>query len=151
PVYGQGMSVAAQEACLLHRILQARAGKRDPLAGLGEAFLAGCEPLIEAPWKLSTVPDFVFPDTTGERPPDFDETLKFSAALCRVARRDHDVHKTVMEVLHLVKPPSVYREFQRQIEAEMAAMANASRAGAAGGRLENGDTTLAAEVSRQAG
>jgi 2-polyprenyl-6-methoxyphenol hydroxylase-like FAD-dependent oxidoreductase len=128
PVYGQGMSVAAKEACLLHRMLQARAGKEDPLAGLGEAFLAGCEPLIEAPWKLSTVPDFVFPDTTGECPLDLDETLKFNAALFRAAYRDPRVHETVFEVLHLVKPPSVYRdrEFRRRIEAETAEMADIS-------------------------
>jgi 2-polyprenyl-6-methoxyphenol hydroxylase-like FAD-dependent oxidoreductase len=155
PVYGQGMSVAAKEARLLQQILQARAGKRDPLAGLGEAFLAGCEPLIEAPWTLSTIPDFVFPDTTGERPSDFDETLKFSAALFRTAHRDPNVHKTMTEVMHLVKPPSVYRdrEFQQQIEAEIAEMADASQAEAAGDRPEGdgGNTALVVGISRHAG
>jgi hypothetical protein len=40
PVYRQGMSVAAQEAGLLHRLLGSRNAERDPLAGLARAFLA---------------------------------------------------------------------------------------------------------------
>ena len=31
PVYGQGMSVAAQEACLLHELLKEHSGEADPL------------------------------------------------------------------------------------------------------------------------
>ena len=31
PIYGHGMSVAAQEACLLHRLLRKRAETSDPL------------------------------------------------------------------------------------------------------------------------
>ena len=47
PVYGQGMSVAAQEACLLHRLLGTRSLERDPLAGLAPALIAvaGFDPL----------------------------------------------------------------------------------------------------------
>ena len=41
PVYGQGMSVAAQEAVLLHQLLRKKAEEADPLAGLAPAFFEG--------------------------------------------------------------------------------------------------------------
>jgi hypothetical protein len=123
PIYGQGMSVAAQEACLLHCVLQTRAGDADPLVGLGQVFLSEAQGLIEPPWALSAIPDFVYPDTRGQRPADFGSALSFASALTRIAARDPTVHKLMMEVQHLLKPRSVYRdpEFMRRVTAEMAA------------------------------
>ncbi len=58
PVYGQGMSVAAREALLLHRLLGLRAeAPGAALQGLGCAFLADARRLIETPWLMSAVPD----------------------------------------------------------------------------------------------
>lgn len=110
PVYGQGMSVAAQEACLLHRLLATRAGEGDPLAGLAPAFYAEAQTLIDGPWRMAAIPDFVHPETRGQRPPDFEITLKFGLALGRLAARDPAVHKLIAEVQHLLKPRSVYRD-----------------------------------------
>jgi 2-polyprenyl-6-methoxyphenol hydroxylase-like FAD-dependent oxidoreductase len=122
PIYGQGMSVAAQEASLLHRVLQSRAVEPDPLAGLAEIFLSEAQVLIDAPWAMSTVPDFVYPETQGQRPADFDNALNFSRALARIAAQDPAVHKLMLEVQHLLKPRSAYRdpEFMRRMTAEMA-------------------------------
>jgi 2-polyprenyl-6-methoxyphenol hydroxylase-like FAD-dependent oxidoreductase len=110
PVYGQGMSVAAQEACLLRRLLTTQAVDGDPLTGLGPAFFAAVQALIEAPWAMAAVPDFVHPETRGERPPDFEITLKYGLALTRLAARDPAVHTLMAEVQHLLKPRSVYRD-----------------------------------------
>ena len=63
PVYGQGMSVAAQEACLLCRLLEMRAAERDPLAGLAPAFFAEAQPLLETPWVMAASMDLVYPET----------------------------------------------------------------------------------------
>jgi hypothetical protein len=124
PVYGQGMSVAALEACLLQRLLDRLAGDRlggdrlgvdrlgvdsDPIAGLAPAFFAEIQTLIETPWSVATL-DFVFPDTRGQRPADFEITLKFGIALTRLAAEDPDVHKLTAEVQNLLKPRSVYRD-----------------------------------------
>jgi 2-polyprenyl-6-methoxyphenol hydroxylase-like FAD-dependent oxidoreductase len=84
PVYGQGMSVAALEACLL--LLERLGGDRDPIAGLAPAFFAEVQALIETPWSVAIL-DFAFPDTRGQRPADFETTLKFGIALTRLARR----------------------------------------------------------------
>jgi 2-polyprenyl-6-methoxyphenol hydroxylase-like FAD-dependent oxidoreductase len=122
PIYGQGMSVAAQEASLLHRVLRTRAMERDPLAGLAEDFLAEARILIDAPWAMAAIPDFVYPETRGRRPADFDSALSFASALTRIAAHDPAVHKLTFEVQHLLKPRSAYRDpaFMRRVTAEMA-------------------------------
>jgi hypothetical protein len=110
PVYGQGMSVAAQEACALRRFLGARSSERDPLDGLAHAFLTEADTLIATPWAQAAVPDFIHPDTRGERPANFEETLRFGAALTKLMARDPAIHKLVAEVQNLLKPRSVYFE-----------------------------------------
>ncbi len=110
PVYGQGMSVAAQEACLLRKLLQERAGESDTLAGLASAFFAEAATLIETPWALAAVPDLAHPKTEGERPEDLEQRLAFSEALNHLAAEDPAVHKLFVEVLHLLKPRSVLRD-----------------------------------------
>ncbi|MGH7323455.1 MAG: FAD-dependent oxidoreductase [Candidatus Rokuibacteriota bacterium] len=108
PVYGQGMSVAAQEARALGHLLATRAAEPDPLDGLAPSFFVEAAALIETPWAGSVIPDFVYPDTRGERPPDFEVAIKFGLALTKLAARDPGVHRLVAEVQHLLKPRSVY-------------------------------------------
>jgi len=116
------MSVAAQEACLLHRLLGTKARAGNPLEGLAPAFFADAQALIDGPWAMAAIPDFVHPETRGQRPPDFEITLRFGLALTRLAARDPAVHKLNAEVQHLLKPPSVYRdpEFVQRVLAVMA-------------------------------
>jgi 2-polyprenyl-6-methoxyphenol hydroxylase-like FAD-dependent oxidoreductase len=108
PVYGQGMSVAAQEAVLLRRLLAS--GEGDPLAGLAPAFFVEACGLIETPWTSAAVPDFAFPETKGQRPPDLDRMLRFRRAFNRLAAADPAVHKLTTEVGHLLKPRRVLRD-----------------------------------------
>ena len=118
PVYGQGMSVAALEACLLKTLLERLGEDDDPIAGLASTFFAEMQTLIETPWSVAML-DFAFPDTRGQRPTDFETTFKFGIALTRLAAEDPAVHKLTLEVQHLLKPRSVYRDpalMQRVIE-----------------------------------
>jgi 2-polyprenyl-6-methoxyphenol hydroxylase-like FAD-dependent oxidoreductase len=110
PVWGQGMSVAAQEARLLRDLLRRRAAAPDPLAELAPAFLAEAAALIETPWAMAAVPDLAHPETVGERPRDLEQRLAFGEALNRLAAQDAAVHKLVSEVLHLLKPQSVLHD-----------------------------------------
>jgi len=120
PMYGQGMSVAAIEAAELKRLLAERNEQDDPLGGLAPAFFAATSPLIDTTWGVAKL-DFVYPKTRGGRPEGFEETLKFLSALNRLAARDPTVHKLMMEVQHLLRPSTAYREpeFMRQIAAEI--------------------------------
>uniref|UniRef100_UPI001AEBBED2 NAD(P)/FAD-dependent oxidoreductase n=1 Tax=Bradyrhizobium sp. Ai1a-2 TaxID=196490 RepID=UPI001AEBBED2 len=109
PVYGQGMSVAAQEARLLNQILKGRAAKPDPLAGLAAAFFSKSLPLIEGPWNMSAVPDLAYPGTRGDRPPDFESHLQYNKALFKAAILHADVHRRLAEVQQLLEPPDILK------------------------------------------
>jgi 2-polyprenyl-6-methoxyphenol hydroxylase-like FAD-dependent oxidoreductase len=122
PVYGQGMSVAAKEACLLLSLLETAAAEGKGLDSLATDFLVQAQPIIDAPWAMAVIPDFLDPLTEGERPPDLANALRFSAALVKTAYEDAAIHKLMSEVQHLLKPRSALREpaIVEQIRANMA-------------------------------
>jgi len=124
PVYGQGMTVAVQEANLLRRLMSTSATTSSALGTLTQAFLGEVEALIEQPWTISAIADFIFPQTRGERPPDLEQRLKSQFALGRIASRDASVYRLLTEVRHLLKPMSVLREpeLTRRVTAELAAL-----------------------------
>lgn len=110
PLYGQGMTIAAREASALRELLaRSKDDGGDGLENLASSFFTAADALIETPWAMSAMPDLVFPDTVGERPKDLEATLKFSAALSRLAAHDAEVHKLMVEVQHLLKPRSDLR------------------------------------------
>lgn len=129
PIWGQGMSVAAQEAVLLRRLLGS--GDSDPLAGLARAFFAGASELIDTPWASAAVPDFAMPQTEGQRPDDLDRMLKFNEALLRLAVEDPEVYRLIVEVRHLLRPRSALQEpnLVERVRAMETAGANAPRGG----------------------
>jgi 2-polyprenyl-6-methoxyphenol hydroxylase-like FAD-dependent oxidoreductase len=122
PVYGQGMSVAAQEACLLRELLSGASREGKGINGLASTFLDEAQKLIETPWSSSAIPDFLDPLTEGPRPPDLEDMLKFGAALSKIAAEDPAVHKVMVEVQQLLKPGSTYQvpEIADRIKAAMA-------------------------------
>ncbi len=109
PINGQGMSVAAQEAHVLAYLLESRRGAVDPLDGLAEAFFTEIQPLLEAPWAVA-MNDLVYPQTRGERPPDFEKRLQYTRALMRLAAEDAEADRILFEVRALLRPWSALRE-----------------------------------------
>jgi 2-polyprenyl-6-methoxyphenol hydroxylase-like FAD-dependent oxidoreductase len=109
PVFGQGMSVAAQEAVILDGLLATRTNSPDALGELALNFFAACQDAIETPWAVA-MSDFVYPKTRGQRPPDFAQRIQYGMALTRLASEDAAVHKLATEVNHLLKPQSALRE-----------------------------------------
>jgi 2-polyprenyl-6-methoxyphenol hydroxylase-like FAD-dependent oxidoreductase len=122
PVYGQGITVAVQQANILRRLLSTRGANGDPLATLAQTFLPEAEVLIAQPWAISAIPDFIYPQTRGERPDDLEYRLKSQIALARISTRDASVYELVSEVRHLLKPLAVLEEpgLASRVEAEMA-------------------------------
>jgi 2-polyprenyl-6-methoxyphenol hydroxylase-like FAD-dependent oxidoreductase len=110
PIYGQGMSVAAQEAVALGALLARRVARPEPLRGLGAEFFGEAVPIIDTPWASAVIPDFAHPETRGERPANLQQMLMFGLALDRLAALDPEVHKLTAEVRHLLKPRSVYQD-----------------------------------------
>jgi 2-polyprenyl-6-methoxyphenol hydroxylase-like FAD-dependent oxidoreductase len=119
PVYGQGMTVALQEANLLSDLLRTLDGSQ--LATLAPTFLTKAETLIADPWAMSAIPDFIYHETTGERPADLEDRLNFQRALGRLAVRDAEVYELLIEIRHVLKPlsllddPSIVRRVKEEI------------------------------------
>jgi hypothetical protein len=109
PINGQGMSVAAQEACVLANLLESRRESVDPLAGLAESFFAEIQPLLEAPWSVA-MNDLVYSQTRGERPPDFEKKLQYTRALMCLAAEDPETDRILFEVRTLLRPQSALSE-----------------------------------------
>ena len=103
--------------------MRARSAESDPLGGLGAAFIAAAQPVIDAAWSMSAVPDFAHPLTRGERPAGLEEALQSTMALTRLAIRDAAVHKLLVAVRQMIEPMSALRapEVMRRVEMEMAA------------------------------
>jgi len=123
PVYGQGMTVAALQAKLLHDTLARVAEERDPIIALQTDFMANVAPLLQAPWILGVNADFAFPGTRGQRPEQYEESRRFEAALFRAAVADPVVQRALCEVMQLVKPfelldsPDIQRRIKAAAEA----------------------------------
>jgi hypothetical protein len=101
------MRVAGQEAVLRRRLLAQSVGRRGPLATLASAFFTQVESVLETPWAMAAIPDFIFSETTGHRPPDL--AREFALALTRLAARKPDVRRLMMGVSNLLEPRSVCR------------------------------------------
>jgi 2-polyprenyl-6-methoxyphenol hydroxylase-like FAD-dependent oxidoreductase len=109
PVHGQGMSVAAQEACLLRKLLADQPSAGDPLQGLTKAFFERIPALVDTPWSVATF-DFMHPATRGQRPADFETRVRYAAAFRKLAAADVEIDRLGTEVQHLLKPRSVYQD-----------------------------------------
>jgi 2-polyprenyl-6-methoxyphenol hydroxylase-like FAD-dependent oxidoreductase len=120
PVYGQGMTVALQEADLLFNLLRTLEG--NPLTTLTPTFLTKVETLISDPWAMSAIPDFIYPETTGERPPDLENRLNFNRALGRLAARDAGIFELLTEIRQMLRPLSLLDgpSIVRRVKEEMA-------------------------------
>jgi 2-polyprenyl-6-methoxyphenol hydroxylase-like FAD-dependent oxidoreductase len=108
PAYGQGMSIAAQQAVLLDRALQ-EARKAGGNRAAARAYFAGLGELLAEPWDV-VMQDYAYAHLANARPADFAERMAFRAAVSRLAARDPEVHRVSAEVANLLRPASVFRE-----------------------------------------
>jgi hypothetical protein len=102
------MSVAAQQACALRRLLEERTSNADPLGGIARPFFEMIEDVLATPWAMAES-DFIHEKTRGQRPHDFRAQMNLNGALQRLASDDATVHQIMSEVNHLVKPFSALR------------------------------------------
>jgi 2-polyprenyl-6-methoxyphenol hydroxylase-like FAD-dependent oxidoreductase len=82
PVYGQGMSVAAEESVILGQALD------EGLAGLPGRFYAAAAKVVDMPWTIAASSDLRFPQVPGERSVAVRLFNAYLARLLTGARRD---------------------------------------------------------------
>ena len=100
PVYGQGMTVAAQEAALLRECLEA--GDAD----LARRFFAGASTVIDTPWDIAVGNDLRHPQVQGPRSPKVRFINWYIGKLHMAARHDAKLAAAFLEVANLEAPPA---------------------------------------------
>jgi 2-polyprenyl-6-methoxyphenol hydroxylase-like FAD-dependent oxidoreductase len=101
PIYGQGMSVAALEALLLHQELAA--GGRDDLAA---RFFDRAGKLVDTAWLISVGADFEFPQTAGPKPRGTTLFNRYLSRLVRGAHSDSALADAFYRVLRMEQSPT---------------------------------------------
>jgi 2-polyprenyl-6-methoxyphenol hydroxylase-like FAD-dependent oxidoreductase len=103
PVYGQGMSAAAASARELERAI--RTVGVSP-AALPNAHFAAQARFLSGVWALAVGADFIWPLTTGHRPPGATLMQPYLRLLGESAHVDPAVLKRVIRVFHLLDDPT---------------------------------------------
>lgn len=99
PVYGQGMSVAAMQALLLHHAL-ARDGSDVRAVNLFDEFVTA----ISTAWRFTVGNDVRFSGTDGPTPPGTALFTRYVDRLLRTAHRDGRVANQFAEIAMLERP-----------------------------------------------
>jgi 2-polyprenyl-6-methoxyphenol hydroxylase-like FAD-dependent oxidoreductase len=68
PIYGQGMTVAAQEAQVLHGCLADAKRRVDSAAALRDRYFRRVSRIVRAAWVMATGADLAYPQAEGRRP-----------------------------------------------------------------------------------
>src|SRR4051812_5870522 len=100
PVYGQGMTVAAQEASLLQACL--RFGDADP----ARRFFRAAKGTIDVPWDIAVGNDLRHPQVRGPRSPKVRFINWYIGKLHMAARRDAVLANAFLKVANLTMSPA---------------------------------------------
>jgi 2-polyprenyl-6-methoxyphenol hydroxylase-like FAD-dependent oxidoreductase len=100
PIYGQGMTVAAQEARLLRRLVAQGSD------GLARRFFRGAAKVIDTPWSIAVGTDLRFPEVTGRRTLQVRFVNAYIHRLHGAATTDPVLGAAFLRVLNLVDPPT---------------------------------------------
>jgi 2-polyprenyl-6-methoxyphenol hydroxylase-like FAD-dependent oxidoreductase len=98
PVYGQGMTVAAQEASLLQACLRGD-------ADLARRFFAAAKAAIDVPWDIAVGNDLRHPQVQGPRSPKVRFINWYIGKLHMAARHDAVLANAFLKVANLEMSP----------------------------------------------
>ncbi|MGO4305870.1 NAD(P)/FAD-dependent oxidoreductase [Cupriavidus sp. RAF12] len=100
PVYGQGMTVAAEEALTLQQSL--RAGLND----LARRFFRAAAHIVDIPWDIAVGNDLRHPEVKGACPPMRRFINWYIGKLHLAAAHDSTLATAFLKVVNLMMPPS---------------------------------------------
>ena len=102
PIYGQGMSSAAEQATALAGCID-ESGVDAPT--LWRSFYRQARRVIANPWVIAAGGDFVFPETTGPKPPGTNAINRYIRKVVIASQHDSDVAAALWHVQGLLAPP----------------------------------------------
>jgi 2-polyprenyl-6-methoxyphenol hydroxylase-like FAD-dependent oxidoreductase len=102
PIYGQGMTSAAQQAHALGECL--RRGRSIDRRFARRYFKAASK-VVAVPWSIATGGDFAYPETKGKKPPGTDLINRYMDRVAIAAQHDDEVSLRFNQVVALVRRP----------------------------------------------
>jgi hypothetical protein len=99
PIYGQGMTVAAQEALTLQKCLLAGSNE------LARRFFRAAAKIVDIPWDIAVGNDLRHPQVKGARPPMLRFINWYIGKLHLAATNDSTLATTFLKVVNLMIPP----------------------------------------------
>lgn len=128
PLYGQGMTAATLEALALGRSLD-RFGV--PSAEMARHYYREAAKVLNTPWRMATGGDFAYPQTSGPKPVGTDLINRYAREAMLAAHVSPAVHKVLLDLQHLLVPPSALLRPATVVRSLLAARRSPVRAGAA--------------------
>ncbi|MBV1931805.1 MAG: hypothetical protein KUG71_08810 [Porticoccaceae bacterium] len=109
PVYAQGMTVAAKvaehlDACL-RQCLEGSGFDNGRLDKVAQPFFKGAAKFIDAAWDGTTVEDFRYPQTRGQRPRGYGLIKWLNGKFFALSATDDEFSVAFIKVFSLVEPP----------------------------------------------
>lgn len=105
PIFGQGMTVAAQCAWALGQLLGQQS--KGNLTGLGVRAQKAFAKVSATPWMMASAEDLRLPEAEGDRPGRLTRVLYwYSDAFRQLLPHSAKAMCTFVEVAHLLKPPT---------------------------------------------
>lgn len=102
PIYGQGMTSAAQQAAALGAALD-RSGSVD--RPFGRRYFKAASRVVNTAWSTAVGSDFAYAETTGPKPPGTDLVNRYMDRVIVAAQHDDAVALRFNEVVAMVRRP----------------------------------------------
>jgi 2-polyprenyl-6-methoxyphenol hydroxylase-like FAD-dependent oxidoreductase len=102
PIYGQGMTSAAQQADALGRALDRHGAVSRAFA---KQYFRAAARIVNVPWSIAVGGDFAYPETQGKKPFGTDTLNRYIDRVIQAGQRDDHVVLRFNEVAALVRSP----------------------------------------------
>jgi 2-polyprenyl-6-methoxyphenol hydroxylase-like FAD-dependent oxidoreductase len=102
PVYGQGMTSAALQACCLSTYLRSNASVREPAWD----YFRRAGVAVDAAWQSSTFADLALPHVTGPYPRGYRIAQRLSDLIVRASITDVEINRRFLDVVHMREHPN---------------------------------------------
>lgn len=106
PIYGQGMTVAAQEAQALRRCIAGTSGNADKFGALQRRYFGEALNIVKAAWAMATGADLAYPQAEGERPFGQGAILRYLGHIEALTCYDEKVLVVWNQVTNMQRPLS---------------------------------------------
>ena len=104
PIFGQGMSVATLQACVLDDVLTERSARGAGLDGISRDYFPAAMAITRAAWGSSTAVDSAYEEVTGDRNPNAAQNTKVMRGLRKLIADDPKLHADMVAVGQMTTP-----------------------------------------------